>query len=327
LEIESFIISGKKLEFFGNLIIHRSDIDDDYFIPGEYEFYRKEVHDLQRLVNINNKVYTNLRIPHQDEISKVIAKTVEQIMDENWFTDATISQKQFTKFETVVAKGIMNFSFDDNSKLGLIGELYVLDLIMNLAPDAINRNTIVSSWQGHRTKSRDFIFEQHCIEVKSTTSNESTHHIHNLNQVDSIDDDGGITKLFLASIGIEFSELGFSIPSVVESIISKIPDSEVQNQFLHNVQKYGIHMIGYNHKVMNNWIQFQDTHSINFERYYEMSDPNINVLRYSDVAEMSAVIEKSIKFKIKLDPVIQGSIDNPKNMIGLLDDMYSGDMD
>ena len=95
MELENYTISGKHVLHYGELIIHESDVNDDFFIPGKYEFYLKEVHDLQRLVEINGTVYTNLRIPRQEEIVNVLAKTVEQIRDENWFTDSNLSQQQF----------------------------------------------------------------------------------------------------------------------------------------------------------------------------------------------------------------------------------------
>ena len=134
MDLENYTISGKHVLHYGELIIHESDVNDDFFIPGEYEFYRKEVHDLQRLVEINGTVYTNLRIPHQEEIVNVLAKTVEQIKDGNWFTDSNLSQQQFATLENIVAKALMNFNLDDKSKMGLIGELHVLDSIIAYAP-------------------------------------------------------------------------------------------------------------------------------------------------------------------------------------------------
>jgi hypothetical protein len=325
MELENYTISGKHVLHYGELIIHESDVNDDFFIPGKYEFYLKEVHDLQRLVEINGTVYTNLRIPHQEEIVNVLAKTVEQIRDENWFTDSNLSQQQFATLEKIVARALMNFNLDDKSKMGLIGELHVLDSIIANAPAYIDKNTIVESWQGHKTKSRDFIFESHCIEVKTTIKNESIHHINNLNQVDPTDDDGGITNLFLASIGLEYGGDGFSIPSLIDSILSKIDGDELKRDFLNNVQQYGVHMIGYNHNVMKNWTQFQDVFSINFERHYNMRDPNIKTLRFNNLIGMNAVIEKTIKYTIKLDSVIQGSINNPMDISGLVTDLFSND--
>ena len=84
-------------------------------------------------------------------------------------------------------------------------------------------------------------------------------------------------------------------------------------------------MIGYNHNVMKNWTQFQDVFSINFERHYNMRDPNIKTLRFNNLTGMNAVIEKTIKYTIKLDPVIQGSINNPMDISGLVTDLFSND--
>ena len=108
-------------------------------------------------------------------------------------------------------------------------------------------------------------------------------------------------------------------------IVSKIDGDELKSDFLNNVQQYGVHMIGYNHNVMKNWTQFQDVFSINFERYYNMRDPNIKTLRFNNLIGMDAVIEKTIKYTIKLEPVIQGSINNPMDIPRLVIDLFSDD--
>ena len=44
-------------------------------------------------------------------------------------------------------------------------------------------------------KIKRFYLRDTCIEIKTTTGNQSTHMINNLNQVDPRDDDGGITRV------------------------------------------------------------------------------------------------------------------------------------
>ena len=322
MEIEDFVISGKKLSYYGQLIIHSDKPDSDFFIPGEYEFRHKEVHDIQRLVKINGKIYTYLKIPYQEEIIAIIATSLEQIKDEDWFADSAQSQNQFTRFENIIAKAILSFGLDHNSKIGLIGELFLLDSILSSAPQTVKRDDIIQCWYGHATKSRDFIFGNHCIEVKSTTNEESIHHINNINQVDPRDDDGGITCLFLASVGLKLDDNGHTIPSLVASILTKVPSEERKKGFLESVRNYGIHIIGYNHVTMNQWKQFQDSYEIAFDRYYDMSDSNVKVIRFADIEQMSAVIDKTITYKIKLDTNIHGSPGNPKNLQELLTSIF-----
>jgi len=295
----------------GEIIIAYYEYEIDYFIPGEYELKLSTVNEISKIVKLNDKLYTRIKIPKQDEIINILSKTLEIIEKEKWFTHIDKSQQQFSRFEGVIAKSLTKFKLNENTKIGLIGELYVLNSILNLVSKKEYYDEIINGWFGFISKSRDFIFGGKCIEVKSTTNEKSIHHISNLNQVDHVDDDGGTTDLFMASIGLSKQDEGISIPSLVESIISNLDDENLQTQVLENISKYGSYGIGYNHNRMINWSQFQTKYQILFERYYDMSDPNIKLLRFSDLVGMTSLIEKSITYKIELESVIEGSENNP----------------
>jgi len=72
---------------------------------------------------------------------------------------------------------------------------------------------------------------------------------------------------------------------------------------------------------MKDWSQFQNRYEISFERYYNMSDPNIKLLRLSDISGMTSMIEKSVKYQIELENEVKGSKNNPissKNLVKLI---------
>lgn len=296
----------------GNIIIAEYEYEIDYYIPGEYELKLPIVNEVSVIVELNGKLHTRIRIPSQNEIINFHSKWLEIIDEEKWFSDINTSQNEFSKFEEIIAKSLAKFKLDENIKIGLIGELYVLNSMLSLVSEKEKYKEIISGWFGFYSKSRDFIYAERCIEVKTTTKEKSIHNISNLNQVDPVDDDGGKTDLYLASIGVSKNEDGeISISDLVESIIVILDDDALKPIILENISNYGDQNIGYNHIRMKDWSQFQNRYEISFERYYDMSDPNIKLLRFSDISGMTSMIEKSVKYQIELENEIKGSKNNP----------------
>jgi len=321
---KDYKIKNKNVEEFGKgLLIESSEYDNHYFVRGNYEIKHILVHQISKLTELNGTEYMLLQVPNQKEISDIMLNINNQIRDENWFSSPLDGgQKQFTKFESHLRKALAEFNPDDNSKIGLLGELYILDSFLKLKSSENEEEKIINAWSGYQSTSRDFIFGDCCVEVKTTTKSESTHEINNLNQVDPRDDDGGITELFLASIGVGKKEDGESIVSLTNSIVEKIKENDLQKKFLDDVRHYGVNSIGYNHERMANWSQFQENYQVLFSRFYNMGDPNIKVIRFSDLSEMMAVNERTVKYQINLDPIIEDSSNNPLNLEEFTDYLF-----
>tara|TARA_Y100000589_G_scaffold331286_1_gene384163 strand:+ start:6503 stop:7480 length:978 start_codon:yes stop_codon:yes gene_type:complete len=289
--------------------------DISYFIKGEYEITDPIVNTVTRPVEYTKNKDRGLEIslPNQYEITSIMNSICDDVKNGNWFTRPDIDgQEQFTKLEAHIRKAITKYTPDMSSKIGLVGELFLLHSF--LESQNLEVEEIIRSWSGHSTKSRDFIFGDTCIEIKTTTGNQSTHMINNLNQVDPRDDDGGVTRLFLGSIGIEFNLGGLSIVDLTNKIINKIEDEEVRKKFLNNLKSYGVNTIGYDHERMNDWEQFNQKFSIIFSRFYDMGDENIKLIRFSDVTDMIQLNEKTVSYQITLEENISGSINNPMQL-------------
>ena len=107
----------------------------------------------------------------------------------------------------------------------------------------------------------------------------------------------------MASIGVIEDEEGTDIPSLMDSLLEEIGDEEkLKEDLISKCSKYGLFNIGYDHEheEMRNWKPYTTKYSINFERYYNMSDTAIKVPRHVDIATFSHVIEKSVIFSINL---------------------------
>ena len=207
--------------------------DISYFIKGDYEITDPIVNTVTRPIEYtkNKELGLEISLPNQYEIISIMNSICKDVEKGNWFTRPDIDgQEQFLKLEAHIRKAITKYTPDMSSKIGLFGELYLLHSFLESGNSEVEQ--IIGSWSGHSTKSRDFIFKDTCIEVKTTTLNQSTHRINNMNQVDPRDDDGGITRLFLGSFGIEFNPTGLSIVDLTNKILKKIEDSELKQKFL-----------------------------------------------------------------------------------------------
>jgi hypothetical protein len=304
-------LESKSVHVYGKLIEVVNENKVDWIIPGKYGFSSKIVLDISKNIQLNGDNYTLIQIPHQDDILMMLHGVAEQIKDEKWFKEKEKSKSEFSKVEQSITKAMHKFKLNDSSIIGLIGELTVLyKMLLNCDND--DKNSILDSWKGHSSTSRDFIFDDTCVEVKTTRMSKSTHHIHGLNQVDVTDDDGGRTQLFIASIGLEEDDEGESL----SELVNKFADIDFEEgkliQLLDSIKSYGVNSIGYDHRLMKNWVQFNVKFKINFERYYDMSDSNIKLPKHSDFDRMTHIVPKTLKFQIDLpDVVVEGR--NPKD--------------
>ena len=139
--------------------------------------------------------------------------------------DSEVRQNSFRVIENTLESALSEPSrWHVGETIGLFGELYLLRKLARL------NSGVVNFWQGYSSKSRDFIFKsKYCVEVNNNIE-DSTHHINNLNQVDPIDEHGGGTTLYLASIGVIEDEEGTDIPSLMDSLLEEIGDEEKQRK-------------------------------------------------------------------------------------------------
>ena len=271
-------LNSKSVHQHGKLIVVVNEDHVDWIIPGKYGFTSKIALDMSKNIQLNGVDYTLIQIPNQDEITAMLYGVADQIEDEKWFTEAEKSKSDFSRVEQAITKAMHKFKLNDTSIIGLIGELTVLYKMLQSCGD--ERKSVLNSWKGHSSTSRDFIFDDVCVEVKTTRMSKSTHHIHGLNQVDVTDDDGGVTQLFVASIGLEENDEGESLSDLVKKLALLDFEKEELEELINAIKSYGVNSIGYDHRLMKNWEQFNVKFKINFERYYDMSDSNIKIPKH-----------------------------------------------
>ena len=138
---------------------------DDWIIPGTYEFTNPIVHNLSSRIEMNDEESTLIGIPDQNEIHLILKGFAERIRDDKWFTDPEKSKSEFSKLERGIAKAMHKFRLNDNSMIGLLGELKVLyKMLENCKAESFNR--VLDSWQGHSSKVETSFFQNHAWKLK-----------------------------------------------------------------------------------------------------------------------------------------------------------------
>ncbi|TFB96267.1 MULTISPECIES: PD-(D/E)XK motif protein [unclassified Cryobacterium] len=229
--------------------------------------------------------------------------------------------RAFTQTEPIIELAIERLILSNQAILGLAGELLLIDALCRSAQDTQVAD-IIAGWDGWKRSSRDLVLGVTGIEVKTTTGPTSSHFVEGVHQVELDDGFGGGTpedRLILVSIGLEPNAEGgnaFTIPQLVDRILARmfaagLRDSEAE-KFLFHVSEYGANLGGgYDHHVQASDVAYATGFVTSFFRAYDMSDPNIEVLRRQDIAARSHTDIGSVTFRVDLP--VSASADNPIN--------------
>lgn len=224
----------------------------------------------------------------------------------------------FRRTEPIIELAIRRLRISDQVLVGLAGELLLLDAICQAA-DSNQVHTVVSGWDGWKESGRDFALGRIGVEVKATTRPTSAHQVQGVHQIERFDGEDGSDiedVLFLVSIGLIWEDRaeGFSVPSLVHSILRRIEDIGTRDAveiFLAHVREYGATSdVGYDHATMSTDLRFTRTFVPRFVRGYDMTDTQIEVLRSRDIVPHQHVASDSVTFRIELPDRVSGDL-NP----------------
>lgn len=197
---------------------------------------------------------------------------------------------------------------------GLAGELLVLDwLTTGLSLNAAD--AVIEAWHGWRPSSRDLQLGRLGVEVKTTATSASVHHIQGWHQVEvgPAVDGTQETALFLLSIGVRWlgatGDAGTSIRHLSSRIAGRLTGLS-SRQFLARVRAYGGIHSEVDAEGLVNSESTRRRFVTTFERLYDMSDPRIRVLRRGDLTQYPSVVTDSVKFSINLPNSVRGDL-NP----------------
>ena len=224
-------------------------------------------------------------------------------------------ERAFAEVEPIIRMALEKVAAAGEVMTGLAGELFVLRALTERRPE--RAEWIVDAWAGYDRSTRDVQLGPVGVEIKTTTRNMSTHHIQGPHQVDLGTAVGGVveTDLYLLSIGIlwrtdEDSDKGDSISGLVEHVVTRL-GGKSSEAFLAKVRQYGgASAVEGGASIADDETAWNRRFTTTFQRLYDMSDPNIEVLHGGDVAEFAHVVPDSVTYRIVLPRVVAEQV-NP----------------
>lgn len=263
------------------------------------------------------------QLPSGDSFRTATAAIVAELLRRE--LEARPIEAVFEEVEEFIALVMKRVLLPAEFVLGLLGELIVLQEVLLAYERAGHDNSDPTAiWRGWQPKARDFDFGGTSFEVKTSGLNVARHHIHGLRQVEPRKlDDSNYERLFLVSIGLRAGTGGrYSVSRVTDSILEllKVGSTEQtekrQTTFLDKVAQYGPQgSAGYRHHEMSSLDPYAAPYTTTYApRFYDMRDPNIPIIRRTDIAErFTSILEDSLSFTLELPPGIPGSIENPRS--------------
>jgi hypothetical protein len=143
-----------------------------------------------------------------------------KVHDKNYFFKINEIEDSLKEIEEITLKDEIDFS----EVIGVWGEIYLLNELINKAKVDKDKMEIIESWEGAENRSKiDFNFKSKKIqiEVKTTIDLIRIHHFNGLEQVTKINQFEG----FLASLCINLDDSGLSCIDLINSIKKNIKDS------------------------------------------------------------------------------------------------------
>ncbi len=221
----------------------------------------------------------------------------------------------FPEVEGFIELVIRRVLLPHEALLGLVGELLVLDLLLDAFAGRSEHASpeTVGLWKGHSRSSRDFRLNRLGLEVKTTGRPTSHHHIGSLDQVEARTLDGeNVEALHLVSIGLREDAAAtsrFSVAGLTDSILSKLGGKD-KDRFLDQLRQYGPDdCVGYNHATMAAWEPYARGFVMTFPpRVYDMSDPNLGIIRSRELQQhFPFVMPEGLSFVVELPDDVPGS--------------------
>jgi hypothetical protein len=266
-----------------------------------------------------------LTLPPGPEFDPVAAFICTLLLENEFQKDPI---KAFQKSESTISLLFRRKPFTDEALTGLLGELVLLRELIRGRHEL--GKDLLDIWTGYDRSLRDISIGSVGIEVKTTRTQHSHHHIQGTHQIElrhTPQEDGTIEDfLRLVSIGIvEVSESqnntdnSFTLTDLVEEISrliafsdeNKRTESKIRDDLVLLINRYGA---AHDSLLTFNTIErlkfFDRSWELAFARSYDMTDPRLEVIRSNDLLDFQMVDSGSLSYTMKL-PSCLGSEDDP----------------
>lgn len=246
-----------------------------------------------------------LWLPAGDHYDAIAATVLIELVENGYEHEP---DRAFARTEPLIALVLGRANAENAALTGLAGELLTLAALMRASDTPAE--TTLDSWQGWGRSSRDFQLGPVGVEVKTTTTSASRHHIQGWYQVEcGVAADGSVeTALYLLSIGIQWltdDSRGTTIETLTQEVLASLPSQRHQG-FIDCVRSYGGLKLEIDGEGRAGQASLRRPFISTFERLYDMQDERIQVPRSSDFAAFGDLVSDSVSFEIELPERVRG---------------------
>lgn len=263
------------------------------------------IHDTWQTAGGEPFTASRLRLHEDDHHDAIAATILLELLDKGYERDAN---NAFRETEPLIAMALDPARVENFALTGLAGELVALAALVRLQPAA--SEALLAAWQGWRRSSRDFQFGSTGVEVKTSTTSASRHHIQGWYQVEcGVANDSSVeTDLYLLSIGIRWLSAGApgtSIEALVKEITSTLSVPQ-QRRFIRAVRGYcGMNFV-LDEDGTAGQASIRRPFLVTYERLYDLQDERIRLPRSADFAHFPELISDSVNFDVELPERVRG---------------------
>ena len=246
-----------------------------------------------------------LRLPDGDHYDAIAATILLELLAKGYEHDA---DEAFRRTEALIALALEPARAEEAALTGLAGELLTFASMIRLDPGS--SETFFDAWQGWTRSSRDFQLGSVGLEVKTSTTSASRHHIQGWYQVErGVAADGTAeTALYLLSIGIRWLPMdgpGTTIESLLHEIVHALP-AHRRRAFVDAVRGYCGLGLAIDEDGTAGQASLRRPFISTYERLYDLQDERIRLPRSIDFAAFSDVVSDSVTFEIELPERVRG---------------------
>ncbi|SEE88743.1 PD-(D/E)XK motif protein [Ruania alba] len=264
------------------------------------------VHDTWRGERGETFAANRLWLPAGDHFDAAAATVLIELLDHGRTHNMAGA---FRRTEPLIALVLDEAAAENAALTGLAGELLVLLALMR-APTAPPSQALLACWLGSDRSSRDFQLGSVGVEVKTSTTSSSRHHIEGWYQVEpGVAADGSVeSELYLLSLGIRWlqtSSEGHSIESLIQTIQEFLPQS-LRLDLIRCVRDYGDRNFQIDDQGKVGQTALRRPFDTTFERLYDIADDRIRIPRSSDLSSFQELVHDSVKFQIQLPERVRG---------------------
>ena len=281
------------------------------------------VHNVWRTAAGGNLEADRLCLSDDDHFDALAATILLELVDKGYESEPV---EAFRRTEPLIALAFDPPRAQRPVLTGLAGELLTLATMIRLGRRP--PTWCLDSWQGWDRSTRDFQLGPIGVEVKTSVTSASRHHVQGWYQVErGVSADGGVeTHLYLLSIGIRWLETdspGSTLEGLIKEILDALPAARCPG-FVQAVRGYGGADLLVDDDGTAGQAALRMPFMSVFERLYDLQDASIRLPTSEALTPFSHLVSDSVNFEIELPNRVRGDVNPVAGLARALSGLLEG---